>query len=327
MTFPWLVEPLNQPFGDPGFRLEHCFSRTALFFDLGDLHALSNRQILRASLIFISHGHIDHLIGFDHLLRLNLNRSRHLQVFGPPGIITLLGHKLAGYQWNLVSDYELRISVSEIDEHEIRQTVFVCRHRFQPETLIRQTINDHLILQTPTFRVKAVLTDHDIPCLAFALEEPLQIKFRPEALASQGWTPGPWLTRIRELLQSQAAGETIIRLGEKSFTLQEIAASIAITRPGQKISYVADTSFTPANLETLLPLIRHSDLLLCEAAFLDSATAKAAASRHLTSGQAGRLAQLAGVRRLRLFHFSPRHSGQQSEFYQQAAAYYSGPIV
>ncbi|MCD6535200.1 MAG: hypothetical protein J7L25_14150 [Deltaproteobacteria bacterium] len=326
MTFPWHIEALNSPFGDPGFILRHNYTGQALLFDLGDLHGLSAKSILKVSHIFISHGHIDHLIGFDHLLRLTLNRSKHLHIFGPPGITEMIGHKLQGYCWNLTAHYELLISVHDIHENMIEQKTFACRQKFQPQATTTQPRKDATIFTAPTFSIAAATLDHGTPCLAFAMKEPLQVKIRPEELDRRGWPPGPWLSKVRQALQAKSPTDTVIEIAGQNHQLQEIAEAIALIEPGLTIAYVTDTGFTQQNLQQLIPLIKGADLLLCEAAFLESAADKAKVSRHLTAAQAGKLASLAQVGHLQLFHFSPRHTDEKEAFYQQAREYFTGPI-
>ncbi len=326
MTFPWHIEALNPPFGDPGFFLQHRSNGATLLFDLGDLHKLSTKQILKVSYIFISHGHIDHLIGFDHLLRLTLNRPKDLHIYGPPGIITMIGHKLKGYHWNLTAHYELLITVHEVFEKRIEQSTFACRHKFNPEPGTTRARQDATIFKAPTFTMSATTVDHGIDCLAFALKEPLQVKIRPEELRRRSWSPGPWLSKMRLALQSNSPTDTVIEIGGRNYHLQEIAERLALIQPGLKIAYVTDTGFTPQNRQKLLPLIEGADILLCEAAFLESAADKAEISKHLTAAQAGKLARQGQVKGLRLFHFSPRHTEEMEEFYRQAGKHFNGPI-
>ncbi len=326
MTFPWHIEALNPAFGDPGFFLRHRDSGQALLFDLGDLHRLAAKQLLKIAHIFISHGHIDHLIGFDHLLRMNLNHAKHLHLYGPPGIIAIIGHKLQGYCWNLTAHHELLITAHAIHEKNIEQCTFACRHKFHPEPIISIPRNSFEISKNPIYSMAAATLDHDIDCLAFTLTEPLQIKFDIEKLKARGWPPGPWLSQTHHHLQSESPAETLIEIAGQSYQLQEIAEAAANITPGLKIAYVTDTGFNLENRQKLLPLIAGADLLLCEAAFLEKAADKAEKSMHLTAAQAGQLACQTNAKALKLFHFSPRHADEKAEFYRQAGEYFNGPI-
>lgn len=77
----------------------------------------------------------------------------------------------------------------------------------------------------------------------------------------------------------------------------------AVEFQGKRIVYTADTGWTAR----LVPFLRGADLLLCEAS-LQEADAAYAAAGHLTAGQAGELAQQAGVRKLALTHFWPEYN-------------------
>ena len=81
------------------------FEKRALIFDLGDIHSLSTRDILKISHIFITHTHMDHFVGFDRVLRLFLGREKNLYMYGPEGFIKNVEGKLAGYSWNLVGNF------------------------------------------------------------------------------------------------------------------------------------------------------------------------------------------------------------------------------
>ena len=107
---------VNDPFGDPGLYVDLVFERRALMFDLGDLSPLAPRKLLRVSDVFVTHRHMDHFIGFDQLLRVLLGREKVVGVFGPPGLIDAVGHKLKAYTWNLIAGYEgnLAFRVTEL---------------------------------------------------------------------------------------------------------------------------------------------------------------------------------------------------------------------
>ena len=66
---------IHAPLSDPGLYVPFEFQKLAILFDAGDLSPLSARDVLKVSHLFISHAHMDHVIGFDHLV-LALGRSR-----------------------------------------------------------------------------------------------------------------------------------------------------------------------------------------------------------------------------------------------------------
>jgi ribonuclease Z len=79
----FLPRLVNEPFGDPGLFIPFLHQKRALIFDLGDIHSLSARDILKITHVFITHTHMDHFIGFDRLLRLLLGRDQDLYLYGP----------------------------------------------------------------------------------------------------------------------------------------------------------------------------------------------------------------------------------------------------
>jgi poly-gamma-glutamate capsule biosynthesis protein CapA/YwtB (metallophosphatase superfamily) len=66
---------VNGRYGDPTVYVETLFEKHSLLFDVGEIASLSARKIRRVDQIFVSHAHIDHFVGFDHLLRLLIGRS------------------------------------------------------------------------------------------------------------------------------------------------------------------------------------------------------------------------------------------------------------
>lgn len=87
MTNLFQLRLLNGVFGDPGLFVRLRWERRALLLDLGDLTTQPPGELLKVTDIFVSHTHIDHFIGFDHLLRIVLGRGQTIRLFGPPGII------------------------------------------------------------------------------------------------------------------------------------------------------------------------------------------------------------------------------------------------
>lgn len=88
---------VNGSAGDPVLFVDCMFESRALLFDLGDIQALAPKKLLRISHVFVSHAHMDHFIGFDWLLRILLGRENDLHLFGPPGFLEQVEHKLHAY--------------------------------------------------------------------------------------------------------------------------------------------------------------------------------------------------------------------------------------
>ncbi len=305
---------VNRTFGDPALYIEILHTRQALLFDLGDIRSLREAKILKLSQVCVSHTHMDHFFGFDHLLRVILGRDRALTLFGPLGIIENVAGKLTGYTWNLVNDYLLRIEVREVSPLSIRSATFTCAERFSCREEEERPF-EGVLEDTPHFRIEAVHLDHGIPCLAFSLIERLHINVIKERAIQLGFPIGPWLKTLKEFVWEGRPDDEIVRVpagegtegDEREVALGDLKRDILTVTPGQKISYVVDCSYTRENEDKIVELVQGSDLFFCEAAFLEADGDKARAKDHLTARQAGLIAKRAGVKALKVFHFSPRY--------------------
>jgi len=315
---------VNDPFGDPGLYLRFVFENRAVLFDAGDIQSLSNRDLLKLSHIFITHAHMDHFIGFDPVLRCFLGRDKQLTVVGPPGFCARLEGKLAAYEWNLVGRFTHAFTLVALEVHpnRILSKTYACGERFAPTApVVISRRQRHLVCQ-PAFTVKGDLLEHGIPCLGLCIQEPFHVNIMKNALADLNLSPGPWLQRFKTALFEQQPPDTLLRFTCAGrlyqFRLEELAEKIACITPGQKITYITDTVFHPGNIRRIVALAREADHLFIEAHFRNGHSALAAEKHHLTAGQAGRIAGLAGVKRFTLFHFSPRYIGQEKEIQQEA---------
>lgn len=325
--FPRLV---NGPFGDPAFYVHLAHRGQALLFDCGDLHNLSPRERLKIRAVFISHGHIDHLIGFDSLLRAFLYQDLNLQLFGPAGIIEQISGRLAGYTWNLTTGFSFVLTVREWREEHLAETVFRARTGFVAEPQPEHFCPSGVLYKTPWCQVRAVRLEHgDICSLAFAIEEPQHVAIHRDALERLGFQPGPWLAQFKDLLQQQATEEICLTVplatgGSIERPLVELMDEIATRERGMKICYVTDASPTSANLRAIVALAGAAHLLAIEAVFPHRDLQRARQRNHLTARLAGRLGRLAGVARLQVFHHSPRYSQQPQLLAKEAQAAFCG---
>ncbi len=333
MTRTFEARLVNGGFGDPALYVSFLHERRAFLFDLGEIHALRPREVLAVTDVFVSHTHIDHFCGFDRLLRIMLNRDKTVRLHGPEGLIANVAGKLAGYTWNLVDDYRLRLQVQEFGPRRARRVTFSCRERFRARTAPRERPFDGVVLAEEGLTVEARHLDHAVPCLGFRLSERLHANVNGDALRRLGWEPGPWLRRVKTLLRAGRPGTTPVRvplreggrLRLRTLPLAEVAAAAVLTSPGAVLAYLTDIRRTARNDRLALELACGADELYCEAAFLERDADHAARKHHLTARQAGELARLAGARRLTIFHFSPKYEGEEALLRAEAAAAHAGP--
>ena len=317
---------VNGRFGDPVLYVQCVWERRALLFDLGDLRLLRPAEILKVSDVFVSHTHIDHFIGFDHFLRIMLNRDKTVRFYGPEGLIANVAGKLAGYTWNLVDDYRLQLEVCEVSADGMRRVTFSCRDRFRARSRAVTAPFSGTLLEDGRFIVEACLLDHSVPCLGYALREGALININRDRLLRLGWEPGPWLNRLKEMLREGRGDdepiELLLRDGEvvrkEQRSLKEVSDAIVMIAAGTKVAYVTDIGYTPGNREKARVLAREVDILFCEAAFLERDLDHARRKNHLTARQAGELARLAGARRLEIFHFSPKYLDEEESLLAEA---------
>jgi len=322
---PFLV---NDPFGDPGLYVDFLFEWRALLFDLGDLHDLPPRKILRLSDIFVSHCHMDHFMGFDWFLRICLGRERGVRLYGPPGFLDQVAAKLSGYTWNLVHRYEndFALTVTELAEDgSARRALFRVRNAFRREAEEALRLADLVLVDEPGFRVRAALLDHGTPCLAFVLEEKAHVNIWKNRLAGMGLPVGHWLQGLkRAVLEGRPPDTPIAAPDGRTLLLSALMPCVRLT-PGLKIAYVTDAVYSQENARRIIDLAREADWLYIESVFLDEHAERAAEKKHLTAGQAGRLALAAGARNVVPFHFSPIYREREAELREELRQAHAGP--
>lgn len=318
---PILVPQLvNGSFGDPGLYVDFRDERRALMFDLGELTRLPPRKLLRISHVFVTHAHMDHFIGFDRLLRIVLGRKREIALFGGPGFIRQVEHKLSAYTWNVVHRYEadLTFVVHELNltGSRGRRAKFRSLDRFRRDDWGDWAYDDDVILDEPLLRVRAQFVDHGIPVLAFGVEEKGHVNIWKNRLTELGLSTGPWLRALKQAVLRGDPGDTPIEVTRhgaagirREFrSLAELQARVAHIVPGMRLGYLTDLRYTEPNLATLRGFLQGCDILYIEAVFLHEHAEHAARKNHLTGRQAGAIARRIGAKAVVPFHFSPRYA-------------------
>jgi len=329
---------VNDRFGDPALHVDVRDERRALLIDLGDISALPPRKLLRVSHVFVSHTHMDHFAGFDHLLRVVLGRKSDVVLFGGPGFVAQVEHRLRSYTWNVVQRYDvaLVIDAREIGlDGRMRRARFSSRDAFVRDDCAAIEPAGDVLHEDPLVRVRGRFVDHGMPCLAFAVEEKARVKVSAARLAALGVSTGAWLRELKCQVLAGAPDATPIRVqwrdrsGEHDSTrcLGELRDVVLDVVPGRRIGYVTDTRYTSANLRALEPLLAGVDQLFIESVFLDQDRAHAVRKNHLTALQAGAIARWVGAKSVVPFHFSPRYEQRADELVAELHAAWSGAIA
>lgn len=299
---------INGPFEDPCLFIRIIREKRAFLFDIGSIDRLKSGDLQKITDVFVTHTHIDHFIGFDTLLRALLRREKPLRIYGPSNITECIEGKLKGYTWNLIKEYPLKIEVFCIKGDKIITSSFYAENYFEKKKGSVYNF-DGLVLQEPLFRVRATQLDHQIPCLAFSLEEEFHININKAALTERGLPVGPWLSELKKAIREQKSGDTEFTVNDRRYQLEELRDITKITT-GQKVSYVTDVSLSNENVRRIVELVRDSDTLYCEAYFLEKDRDRALERFHLTAKTAGRIAREGKVGNLVVMHFSPKYRRQ-----------------
>lgn len=330
---------VNGSSGDPVLFVDCLFEHRALLFDLGEIQTLPPRKLLRISHVFVSHAHMDHFIGFDWLLRILLGREKELQLFGPPGFLAQVEHKLRAYTWNLVHNYlsDFTLRVTELDGRgTARLASFRCRNAFQREDETSMVCPHNVLLREPALQVRCTLLDHGgIPCLAYALQEQVHVNVWKNRLQELGLPVGAWLRELKQaVLRDEPAHwqkRVVWRENEveqqRVVSLAELQPALRIV-PGQKIAYVTDVAWCEDNVARIVDLVRNADLLYIEAAFMQRDAEHGQRKFHLTAQQAGKISRAANVACVIPLHFSPRYQGEDRALLRaEVTAEFGGKVL
>lgn len=331
---PRLIDPSAN---EPGLIVDVRDERRALLFDLGELDLLAPRLLLRVTHAFVTHTHMDHFSGFDHLLALGLGRVRRLVLWGGPGFVDQLEHKLRAYTWNVVHRYAVPMTIAAhalgADGARVHAH-FDSRERFErsdaPPDAARA---DDLLHDDPLFRVRACVVDHEMPVLAFAIEEKAQLRVAADRVKALGLTTGAWLRTLKQAALAGAPDATPIDVAwrdrggahARRFSVGELRPLVLDRVAGRRIGYVTDLRFTEANIEQLARLLGDVDLLFIESVFLEADRDHALRKNHLTARQAGQIAHRLRARRVVPFHFSPRYRGAEAVLRAEVMAAWAPP--
>jgi ribonuclease Z len=283
-----------------------------LLFDCGEgcLAGVNIAHLQDIEAVFFSHFHIDHVAGFDTLLRMNWCRpEKPVRVFGPPGAIEILHHRLRGFTWNLVDGVPGEWLVTEFEDCELRTSRFLTCEGFATEHPLERSGRGDVLYHGDCFQVRACTLDHGTPCLAFAVREDDHQNVDPDRLRGLGLLPGPWLKAVKD---TGVASDAVIHINGTEYQVGELRSRLLTTSTGDSVAYLTDFFLeTNAAEDRLVQFLSGCRTIVCENNYRDSDAELARTNCHMTSSDMARLAQRVQPDKLVLFHVSDRYTQQE----------------
>lgn len=310
-------------FGDPLVHVRLRNQRRSFLFDLGEPARLAGRVAHQVGTVCLSHAHMDHIGGFLWFLRARIGAFAPCKIFGPAKTLERIENFLGAITWDRIEDNAPVFEVGEFDGARLK------RARLTPGipkvVLPTMPVANGVLLAEDDLSIKAVVCDHKIPSLAYALTFRMEISVRKDQLNACGLVPGPWLGRLKACIAARTPKIGIDLPDGTQRSAGELAQELTIIHPGKKLVYAADMADTLANREKVVALADAAHTLFCETAFTMAHKEKAGATQHLTTMAAVEIARRAGVQRLVPFHFSKRYQNDPAVVYEEILSG-AGPV-
>ena len=230
----------------------------------------TNVSPMKISKIFITHFHGDHILGLPGLLQsMSLNgRERKLTVYGPRGL-----NKLKDAIYSLgYSSIEYEIDFIEIDSGVIEET--------------------------EEYVIKCQSVKHNVPALAYSIEEKKKPRFLREKAIELGVPVGPAFGKLHNGEEVEIDGKII-----------KPEHVLGPPRKGTKITYSGDTQ----PCEEMIIFAKDSTLLIHESTFIQKEAQNAMDYGHSTSQDAAYVARESNSEELILTHISTRYGDEYAE--------------
>lgn len=314
------IRLVNGSAGDPLLFIDYPGKNNAFLFDAGENGSLDANRLGDLEAVFLTHHHIDHFVGFDRILRANLDSAKTLRVFGPSGTIDRIYARVKSYDYPFFPFQKLVLEVHDILPSCLRFARLDCCQKFPvpvPEDRSRQ---GPVVYENEEMQIEAVPADHTVPCLAFALAEKTGYHPDPAKLQRGLLRPGNWVGEALRLLRGGQSAEHRLEIQGGRFRLGDLAEQYFAVSRGARVAYVTDTAFSEAVRLALVQLARGAWRLYCDSFYAQAQAKQAATYRHMTTADAANLARLARVEQLVLIHFAGRYAGRYDALVDEARA-------
>jgi len=263
----------------------------ALLFDCGQIAHLAKRVVKPITAVFITHAHMDHIMGVPTLVRHHHASPLPLDLYGPPAIAERVDHLLHGFDWNLCEPTWFTLRVHEIHHDRILHFRFPGPEGFARHFDGEELRTDRVIWRSRYVTVEAMLLDHRIPSLAFRVTERPPFSVDRLRMEETGVLTGDWIRDMKSRIWKGRDGVDVMvpyRDGEGVRTIREddpsgLYEQIRGEQQGASLGYVTDVGWTPDNVTRMEGVLAGLTLLCAECTFLKSDLEKARATYHLCS--------------------------------------------
>lgn len=299
--------------------------QSALLFDCGQIAHLAKRVIKPIRAVFITHAHMDHIMGVPTLVRHHHASPHPLDLYGPAGIAKRVGSLLAGFDWNLAEPTWFTLRVHEILPDRIQHFSFPGPEGFPRHFLGEEPRRNREIWSCPYLTVEAEIMDHKLPVLSFRVNEQPHFSVDATKLEQLGLVAGEWVRDLKNRVwKGRQEQEVLVTRYEGERLVQEpVADPLALydaIRGGGKtasLGYVSDVGWTQHNVETMQDFLSGLTLLCSECTFLAADGEKARASHHLTTDDLNRLTRRLTPRYLLAMHLSKGYLHRTVDLYTE----------
>lgn len=213
-------------------------------------------------------------------------------ILGIPGLIKTLA--LSGYKKQLYI-YGPRGTKSFMK-------IFLKLFAFRQEYPIKIQEVEGKFFETKDFYLEAEKMTHRVPCNAYSFVKKGQTRIDKKKLEKLKIPSGKHLQKLKQ-------GKSITYKGKRY-----LAKNLTYKQGEKKISVVLDTSFN----EKIIPFVKNSDVLICEATFMSSLKDMAKERYHLTAKQVAEIAKKSKSKKLFLTHISQRYSRELKKVLTEA---------
>jgi len=299
--------------GDPGrdnaafVTLDTGKGITRFLFDCGAgcLGALDKTDIQNIDYVFFSHLHMDHISGFDELLRHTYARAeKPVIIFGPEKTAQIIQKRLQGVLWDRTANLPGEYQVFEIVDGRMKGFAYKAAEGFSVAHSLGSTEISGTILDDKNFQVRSVALDHGTTSMAYVVRQKSQLSVNTTELSNLQLKPGPWLARLKD---PSVPDSELITLNDKEYTFGDLRQQLLIEKRGESIAYVTDFLPSSSDIGQLIAELQDCDTVICENNYRSADAELATKNFHATSADVGKIAKEAHPGQVVLFHLSDRY--------------------